>query len=58
MITDGEYYFQLSLSTDLSCSIYAGAEPLQKEVTHRIAPNAFAAAVAEFNERNESFDDE
>ena len=38
MIRDGEYYFQsqLSLSTNLFCSIYAGAEPLRKEVTRQI----------------------
>jgi len=42
--------------TDFYCSIYAGADPLQKEVSHRMAPSAFAAAIAEFNERNGNFD--
>jgi hypothetical protein len=40
------------------CSICAGADPLQKEATRTIAQHAFAAALAEFNERNGNFDDE
>ncbi|KIM82082.1 hypothetical protein PILCRDRAFT_8323 [Piloderma croceum F 1598] len=38
--------------------IYAGADPLQKEVSRQMAPSAFAAAIAEFNERNGNFDNE
>jgi len=44
--------------TNFYCSIYAGADPLQKEVSRQMAPSAFAAAIAEFNERNGNFDNE
>jgi hypothetical protein len=44
--------------TYLLCSIYAGAEPFRKEVTRQMTPNAFAAAIAEYNGRNSRFDDE
>ena len=37
--------------------INAGANPLEKEVGRQIAPGAFAAAIAEFNNRNGNFDD-
>jgi len=33
-------------------------EVLQKEVARNMAPNAFAAAIAEFNKRHGNFDDE
>jgi hypothetical protein len=44
--------------TNSHFSINAGVEPLEKEVGRQIAPSAFAAAIAEFNKRNGSFDDE
>jgi hypothetical protein len=44
--------------TNFYCSIYAGADPLQKEVSRQMAPSAFAAAIAEFNECNGNFDNE
>jgi hypothetical protein len=36
----------------------SGADPLQKEVRRQLAPSAFAAAIAEFQDRNGSFDDD
>ena len=47
-----------STLTHLHFSISAGAEPFQKEVTRQMAPNAFAAAIAEFNNHNGRFEDE
>ena len=34
----------------------SGAEPIQKEVQRQLATSTFAAAIAEFNDRNGSFD--
>jgi hypothetical protein len=45
-------------SHSFAFSIYAGAEPFRKEATRQMAPNAFAAAIAEFNGRNGGFEDE
>jgi hypothetical protein len=42
----------------LCFSINAGTDPLEKEVSCQMAPSAFATAIAEFNKRNGSFDDE
>jgi hypothetical protein len=36
----------------------SGAEPIQKEIRRQMAPSAFAAAIAEYNGRNGTFDDE
>jgi hypothetical protein len=56
---DGEHqYFDSSDFTDSHLSINSGADPLQKEVRRQMAPSAFAAAIAEYNDRNGSFDDE
>ena len=52
------YWCFISTFTDFRCSIYAGADPLQKEVSRQMAPSAFAAAIAEYNERNGTFDNE
>ena len=56
---DNEHqYFNSSDFTDSHLSINLGADPLQKEVRHQMAPSAFAAAIAEYNDHNGSFDDE
>ena len=59
MIMDGEHQcFDSSDFTDSHLSINSGTDPLQKEVHHPMAPSAFAAAIADYNDRNGSFDDE
>ena len=58
MIMDGKHTnFFSSLFTDSHFRINAGANPLEKETGCQIAPGAFAAAVAEYNNRNGDFDD-
>jgi hypothetical protein len=58
-IMDGAHQCFVSSSfTDSRCSINSGADPLQNEVRRQMAPSAFAAAIAEYNDRNGSFDDE
>jgi hypothetical protein len=59
MIMDSVHQCFVSSSfTDSRCSINSGTDPLQNEVCHQMAPSAFAAAIAEYNDRNGSFDDE
>ena len=59
MIMDGEHWcFLSSAFTDSHLSINSGADPLQKEVRRQMVPSAFAAAIAEYNDRNCSFNDE
>ena len=59
MIMDGEHWcFLSSAFTDSHLSINSGTDPLQKEVHRQMVLSAFAAAIAEYNDCNGSFDDE
>jgi hypothetical protein len=60
MIMDGKHTdaFVSLVFTDLHFSINVSANPLKREVSCQMAPGAFAAAIAEFNSHNGSFDDE
>ena len=58
MIMDSKCYLSLlsSAFTNSHCSMNSSAEPIQREVRHQLAPSTFAAAIAEFNDWNGSFD--
>ena len=59
MIMDSEHQcFDSSDFTDSHLSINLGADPLQKDVQHQMALSTFAAAIAEYNDHNGSFNDE
>ena len=54
-IMDSEHQcFDSSDFTDSHLSINLGADPLQKDVQHQMAPSAFSATIAEYNDHNGS----